>query len=285
MIYAINYADSNFERNRGYNTKTAYSKGKVDKVIEYSPENIDEDFKKKYANIFSYKRGNGLWLWKPYFILKTLYKIKDGDYLFYCDSGAIFVNKVKYLVDVLKNNNQSVMLFETSLLSRQFTKKESFYLMDFNEFNHNQILSGYILIKKNANSVQFVHEWLDFMCDERILSYKHFLKEIEEFKDFVSHREDQSVLDILARKKRIPVYRDPSDYGDRPWQYASKHWTFAEKTYNNSPYPKILISNRKSNPIIYKYKEKIKTILNHLNIYTKKYYFKKYNINPLKNEQ
>lgn len=34
----------NKEYQRKYNTKTAYKKGKVDKVVEYSPRDIDNDF-------------------------------------------------------------------------------------------------------------------------------------------------------------------------------------------------------------------------------------------------
>ena len=45
MIVAINYADENFKKHQKYNTATAYKKGKVDKVIEYSPSDIDDKFK------------------------------------------------------------------------------------------------------------------------------------------------------------------------------------------------------------------------------------------------
>lgn len=41
MIIAINYADSTYKKAQQFNTKTAYKYGKVDRVIEYGPENID----------------------------------------------------------------------------------------------------------------------------------------------------------------------------------------------------------------------------------------------------
>lgn len=279
MIYSINYADEKFEKIRLYNTKTAYSKGKVDKVIEYSPSDIDKDFISNNSSIFSYKRGADLWLWKPYIILKTLELLKEGDYLFYADAGSIFVNRVQLLIDVMERDKQSIMVFELPLLERQFTKKETFKLMEYDNYSENQVLASFILMKKNSNSINFVNEWLKYMQNEKILSPDHFCKDIIEFEDFYSHREDQSVLSILARINKLPVYRDPSDYGDRPWQYYSKNWEYNPKTYNNSPFPKIIISNRKVNPIKYLIKEKLKTFLCSVGIYTEKYYISKINNN------
>lgn len=278
MIYVINYADKNFEYTRKFNTKTAYSKGKADKVIEYSPEDIDTDFKNKNSNIFSYKRGAGLWIWKPYIIIKTLEKMNEGEYLFYCDAGSFFVNKINHLIKTMESYKLPIMIFELPLLSRQFTKKETFVLMNYDNFNENQCLAGYILIKKNEFTLRFVNEWLTYMQDERIVSPKHFLPEIKEFEDFHAHREDQSILSILTRKHNLPVFRDPSDFGERPWMYARKEWSYAPKKYTNSNYPKIIVSNRKTDPIKYKRKEFIITILNKLGIYNKKYFFKKIGI-------
>ena len=97
MIYAVNFADESFQIQRAFNTKTAYSKGQVAKVFEFSPSDIEDSFLEKNKNIFSYERGHGLWIWKPYFILKALQEINEGDYLFYCDAGTFFVNKVQFL--------------------------------------------------------------------------------------------------------------------------------------------------------------------------------------------
>lgn len=41
-------------------------------MIEYGPEDIEVSFKEANANILEYKRGNGLWIWNPYLIKKTL---------------------------------------------------------------------------------------------------------------------------------------------------------------------------------------------------------------------
>lgn len=278
MIYCINYADEKFRQQQKYNTRTAYAKGKADKVIEYSPIDIDDVFKTKNKTIFANSRGDGLWLWKPYIINKTLQIIEDNDYLFYCDAGSVYIDKIQYLIDCMEEQKLSVMLFELPLLARQFTKKEAFFLMEYKNYDQNQILAGYILLKKCDYSKKIISEWLEACTEEKILSPNKFLQEIEEFDDFVAHREDQSVLNIIARKNNLPVFRDPSDKGARPWEYASKNWSYVPKIYQNSNYPTIILGNRKENPILYKYKVRIKNILNKIGFYTQNRHFKRYGI-------
>lgn len=279
MIIAINFADSNFELQRKYNTQTAYSKGKVDRVIEYSPLTIDECFKEENKSILSNPRGAGLWLWKPYFILKTLNELSDGDYLFYCDSGAFFVNKVQYLIDALNQQGQSIMGFELPLLERQFTKRESFELMQSSDYSRNQILATYMLFKKDDFSVQFVEEWLKYASDERIISPDHFFSKLYQFEDFRVHREDQSIFSILYYKYNLKGFREPSQYGDRPWEHIwipafswSKPWLYRLSEFTNSDYPRILVGCRSNNPRVYKIKEYIKNIFNRMGLYNESVY-------------
>ncbi|RDY27441.1 hypothetical protein CHL78_009510 [Romboutsia weinsteinii] len=278
MIVAINYADENFIKSQKYNTKTAYKKGKVDKVIEYSPSDIDLEFRESNKKILSYKRGAGLWLWKPYFILKTLNKIEYGDYLFYCDSGAYYTNKVQYLVDIMELNNEDIMVYELPLISKQWTKGETFKFLDCNEEiykNSNQILATYFLIKKTKRSIKFIEEFLDFCCDEKNISYEIFEKTIQNDKSFIAHREDQSIFSIICRKYNIVPFREPSQFGDRPWEYMQKGYIYMPKVYMNSNYPQIVASYRKDKILKFKVKEFAKKFLLYLNIYNEKKIIKK----------
>lgn len=284
MIYVVNYADVKFADNRKYCSYTAIATGRADKVFEYSPDDIPVSYKNAHKEIFSYERGNGLWLWKPYIISHALNRIKDGDYLMYIDSGAFFVDKIQKLIDVMNECHQDLLTFELPLLQRQFTKKETFDIMGITQYDTNQRLSGYILFKKTSFTLSFVKEWLFYMENESALSFKHFDSSIEEFPDFYSHREDQSILTLLCLKYALPSFRDPSQFGDRPWMYASSSYSYNPKEYKESTYPKIVVSNRKENPKKYRIKELIQTIGNKLGLYTQKYYFWKFNIHPLKSQ-
>lgn len=261
MIVVVNFSDAKFEKYRKFNSISAKLIGQADKVIEFNPSMIDDEFLNRNKAIFSHSRGFGLWLWKPYIVLKALEELKEGDYLMYCDAGAIFVNRINYLVKEMERSNQSIMLFELPLKEVQFTKSETFHLMAYKDYSQNQILGGYFLLKKNPQTVSFIKEWLNSACDERILSPNKFIKEIEEFDTFISHREDQSVLSILAHKRKLTVFRDPSNFGKKPWQYLSKGVIYSPKKYLNSNYPTIISSNRTSHPILYLLKNNIKSIL------------------------
>lgn len=249
MLYVCNYADSRYLKQQKLNTQSAYERGKVDKVIEFHEEDIQE-LKKNFPEHFKIIRGGGLWLWKPYICLKALEQIDEGDYLFYCDTGAIFIDDLHQMIPDLEASGKDILLVEQSLLSHQFTKSECYHLMDYHNYEGNQVLSGYILMKKSPISVSYIQEWFDNMKDIRLAYGKKYLPDIPEFKDFVSHREDQSVLDILRYKWGIEGHRDPSDFGIFPWQYM-RAGKYHPKKYPNSHYPVILLCVRKNDPVEY----------------------------------
>lgn len=257
-LYVCNYANEKYKFQQNLNTKSAYEKGKVDSVIEFHECDI-ADLQKQFPEHFKIERGGGLWLWKPYIILKALERIEEDDFLFYCDSGAIFIDDLHKMLPDFVASGKDLMVVEQPLLSHCFTKKECYHLMDWHDYSGNQILSGYILMKKSNTSIEYMEEWFENMKDIRKAYGKHFLPQIEEFKDFISHREDQSVLDILRKKWGLIGYRDPSDFGIFPWQYM-RAGGYHSKKYPNSHYPTILLCVRKNDPIEYekKYHNKIK---------------------------
>lgn len=282
MIYLLNYADGEpYESYRKINTKTAYRFGKVDKVLEYSSKDIPQSYKDEHKDIFAYKRGAGLWLWKPYIIHDALEKCQEGDWLFYCDSGAVLINKISNLIECAIANNVNIFLVEQPLLEKQFTKRETYIGMSVKDTDQNQLLSGYILLKTCAESVKFIKEWQMYCEKIDLLSPERFHYDIEEWNSFYAHREDQSVLSLLRYKWKLPAFRDPSDYGEMPFMYCGNgKWSYHPKIYDNSNYPTIILCNRKANPYKYWVKYLIKRLLNRFGIfYTEKNMLKKRKIN------
>lgn len=277
MIIAINYADNNFKDAQSFNTKTAYKKGRVDRVIEYSPNDIDEEFYLKNKKILSNKKGGGYWLWKPYIILKTMNKMNDGDYLFYCDSGAAYINRVQFLIDSLEKVGQDIMPFELPLIEKQWTQSESVRLMDCdtNEFKEsNQILATYILIRVSDKSKNFIREYMKICENYKILIDNNTIDN----DCLIEHRHDQSIFSLLCKKYNLEVFRDPSQYGIRPWEYLANGREYNPKKYKNSEYPQILVSFRKENGKKYVIKDKLKYILTKIGILNKNQFIKKNNI-------
>lgn len=282
-IYVINFADSKFEEQRKFNSYTAKTYGEADFVIEYSPHHIDKDFIDKNFEILSEKRGVGLWLWKPYIIKKTLEIIPENSYLFYSDAGSFFISSIKNLIQDLDKSNQEIMVFELPLLERQWTKKETFTTLNYDYYDNNQIMATFILCKNTAYVRNFIDKWLFHSQDKRCIMPYNITNE-SNLEDFVEHREDQSILSILCHKEKIIPFRDPSQYGKRPYEYAWKtrflnRWIpycYKEKRHSNSRYPQILISTRGANLKWIKKHEKYVELLRIIGIYNKWTYKLKY---------
>jgi len=117
MKLLINYANNVFRTSQRLNSKTGKEIGLFDEVISYSPKDIGRSFYKRNEKILSQKRGNGYWLWKPYFIKKTLEMLNWGDYLFYCDSGSYFIKPITPLIDISLVTGQEIIPFEIDFKS------------------------------------------------------------------------------------------------------------------------------------------------------------------------
>lgn len=168
-LYVCNFADEGYKSQQQFNTKSAYDKGRADKVIEFHPEDLHE-LKGKFPEHFKIKRGYGLWFWKPYLILKAFEQMTNGDYLFYCDSGAVFINDIHKMIPDLDESGNDMMVFEQPLLARCFTKGETYKLLDCTDFSGNQLLGGYILLKKSSQSIGYMKSWMEAMSDLRVLN-------------------------------------------------------------------------------------------------------------------
>lgn len=262
MITLINFANGQpYERFRKYNSWTARWFGKVDKVIEYTIDDIPQAYLNVHKDIFAEKRGVGLWLWKPYFINKTLETINNGDWLFYVDSGSIVINDIHKLIKCAEDNETDIMLFEIPLIDRQFTKKECYTKLGISDYSQNQLAATFILVRKTRETCNFINEWLLTCEDISLLSGKHYYNDIKEFDDFYSHREDQSILTLLRIKYKLPVFRDCSDFGEFPHMYFCYKYGYNVKVYPNSNFPTIVLSNRKKSPFFYLLRYFIKKVL------------------------
>lgn len=258
MKVAINYANDVYAKAQHTNTETAYKKAKFDKVIEYAQDDIDALFLEKHKDIFNIKTGNGLWIWKSYIIKKTLMELEYGDYLFYCDAGALFTRPIDSLIEALEKSNQDIMTFETPFVERQWTKET---VIDyFNVGNRNDVLDtcqrvgGYILIKKTMKAIQFFDEYYR-ICDENDFLLTSDLSSKDQDKGVIAARHDQSIFSILSKKYGLVPFRDPSEYGKHPRAYKSFMDMMNPKAdiqyifnkYENSNYPQVIWGHRSGN--------------------------------------
>jgi len=252
MLYVINYADGEpFETYQKLNSRTAKWIGGADKVIEYSSKIIPQSYKEAHSEIFAYKRGAGLWLWKPYVILDALHCINNNDWLFYCDSACFFVRRIKPLINYAEKHKRPFMLFGLPLLNRQFCKKECYVKLGLEERGENQAVGTYMLIKKTPENLNIVKEWLLWCEREELISPDLKDKSIGEFPDFFSHREDQSLLSLISYKYNIPLNLECSNFRIFPYQYCYKEFEYSPLPIKKCSYGLILINHRATKPSIY----------------------------------
>ncbi len=228
-VVLLNYANNVFKKSQKLNSKTAKYIGLFDEIRSYNPKDIDLNFRKINKKILSQKRGNGYWLWKPYFIKKVLDELNFGEFLFYCDSGSYFTNSIRDLVDLSIATKQDIIPFELTHLEGEWTKRDAFVFMDCDSerfYSTYQRLGGFVLIRKSKLSIEFVDEWLNYAQDERILTDINNQCGLDNYSDFKEHRHDQSVFSLLTKKYKLKAYRDPSQFGDILFQ------SYSESTYD-----------------------------------------------------
>lgn len=240
MIIAVNYADENFKRAQKLNSKTAKQWGS-DRVIEYGPGDIDEAFLRRNQEILSAPRGGGYYLWKPYIYRKAYDELGEDDYLVYIDSGAIYVNKIQYLIDCMEREQMSLMIFslEQERIEKGNTKRDAFVLTGCDEAKYTdtpQSIGGYFVCKKAPEVEAYLDEVLQYAQDIRIISDKPNVMGLPNYEEFTDHRHDQSVISLMSKKYGFKRFRDPSQFG------LVNH--YEAEVEQRSAYPQIVDSHR-----------------------------------------
>ena len=206
-VVAISYANYKYLKQLKINKFTALNVGKVDEYYSYKPDDIDVNFKKKNKDILSRKRGDGYWLWKPYFILKTLRdKLNKGDYLIYTDAGILYKNKVERVIKFMISKNEDIWSIRTGYLEKKFSKRDAFILLDADSPIYTdtfQYMAGIQIYKKSNFSEKFLEKLLNYSTDRRIITDDPNTQGLPNYREFIDHRHDQTILSIITKKLRF----------------------------------------------------------------------------------
>jgi len=223
MNYLINYSDQRYFRSQMLNTKTGYNIAGFDFVYCYNRAQIDSAFYNKNHKILDCPRGAGYWLWKPYFLYKTIMneEILEGDTIFYSDAGAYFEKDLSPYFH--KTRERNIVLFDMPYFTNnQWVKRDAFVLMDCDnkEYSEGSHWNGaFMIFKKCKESVDFISEYLKWCQDERIISDNPNECGKDNYFEFEDHRHDQSVLSLMAIKHKIQPELDLSQWGMKEDSY------------------------------------------------------------------
>ena len=247
MKILINYADDTYKKSQQWNTWTGKHIAGFDKVYSFSAEDIDKRYYEAHKDILSKKRGNGLWLWKPYFINQVLNESNDGDIIFYADSGALFLQSIDALISSIRSG-EKIWVSDNPLLESCFTKEACFKKMDCDTpeiRDSNQIQATYLMLICCDESKMFIKEWLKWCENYELMSPEGGLSFSEnERNGFVAHREDQSILSLLCKKHGIVPHKDPSQRGKYPETFYNPNYTFRVPNHPNDKYGSVIFLHK-----------------------------------------
>lgn len=274
QVTAFTYSSLDFSNFKIRNQETALKIGKVDKFFAFGPEDIEPEFYQKNEKVLSQKRGAGLWLWKPYFFYRVLNQMQENEILLYTDAASYFIKNIFRLIRYFETTGQNIMGFDLPLQSDQWTKEETFILMNATKSERlaNQISASFILIKKTKDTLNFAKEWLDHCCNIELMSEVIFYPHIKNSNNFISHRYDQSIFSILYIKHGFKSYRDPSQFGVLSWEYilSNKVIYVPSQKYNSNEYSTLFYHTRNISDIyIFDFKTKLKLFLANFAFYSK----------------
>jgi hypothetical protein len=237
MTLLVNYANHSFHAAQRLNSQTGRNVAGFDRVVSYTPRDIDGEFFARNRDVLVQARGNGYWLWKPYFIRRSLDLLRDGDALFYCDAGAYFVAPIAPFIECCFRAEQDVFPTEMQLFEKDWTKRDAFLLLGCDAADFAQSLqrqASYILLRKSASAVAFADEFLRYAQDVRVLTDRANEMGEPDYPGFREHRHDQSIFSLLTKKHGFAAYADPSQYGN-PYRMR----------YPDSTYGQVIEATRK----------------------------------------
>ncbi|MGN0384906.1 MAG: hypothetical protein ACI4EX_03400 [Lachnospiraceae bacterium] len=254
MIWLINYADETYKNAQKYNSYTAKRIGKVDKVLEYTPESIDKEFieKNKQWFVVGDSQIGKYGLWRPIILQDAYSKINEGDYLIYADAGTFFVNDVHHLTELMDDRGLNILVFSLPFVEKQWTKRDILIRLNADTeriTDSNQRMSTCFVIKKSSEGEELINRYKEVaeLYPELFTDEGNRLGK-DNYPNFIQNRHNQSVLSVLTKSMEIPAFRDPTEYGSKEKLYSFydiPQSAIVPSVYEKSPYPQILVQHRR----------------------------------------
>lgn len=252
MLKLVNYANDTYKMAQRVNSWSGKYIGHFDEVLSFGPKDIDAEFANANKNILSYQRGNGLWLWKPYFVNRVIEDSKDGDYIFYLDSGAFFIRDVRLLLPYV-TQEEPMFVTDIPLMECNWTKPSCIDFFHAEQFRlTNQIQGGIVFLMVNDFTRVFFREYLE-MCQTNQLIVPEGLGKGDAIDrrygdQFVAHREDQSIFSIMCKLRGIKAHRDITQRGRIPKSFFNPNYMYQEPEHPDDHYPTIAFLHKAPNP-------------------------------------
>lgn len=207
-IYFISYGDDNYTNSKLRIRQEAINSNFFNQVSVYNRIDIGNDFIEKTNPYINAPRGGGYWLWKSYFIKKTMDIIKDDDIIVYVDCGCHInkfgINRFNDYIDMCKEHESGILSFRMDEhLEKRYTTEKIFNTLgiDINSDirNTGQLMATYFFIRKCSISIDLIDNYYNLAINNSDI-FSDIYNRNGNCSEFVDNRHDQSVFSVLRKK-------------------------------------------------------------------------------------
>lgn len=176
-----------------------------DEIHVYDEHDLDRPFIKRFR-VSKLVRGCGYYAWKPYLVKREVARLKDGDFLLYCDAGchlnaAASARFLEY-VEMTRKSSSKMLAVSESYPEKDWTKGDVFDYFGVRNVpevtESEQIMSGHLFLEVCDASRHFVECWMKAVEDDPSLIDDSPSKS-PNFPGFRENRHDQSIFSILCK--------------------------------------------------------------------------------------
>jgi len=242
-IYFISYGDDKYRLSKQRLKQEAINSGFFDVVNVYGRQDISEEFLKKTRPYIDMPRGGGYWLWKSFFLKKTLEEISEGDYCVYVDAGCSVnqygIERLNFYKNLL--NDDGILSFQMGegATEEKFTTSAIFNQIGIEENSEirksGQIIATILIFKKCEKSIKLIDDYYNLAINYTSLFSDEY-NMMNNSSNFVDNRHDQSILSVM-RKKYGSICINDETYADTAegWQdlYYNKKIPFLATRIRN----------------------------------------------------
>ena len=168
-------------------------------VRGYTVDDLEPEFRMHNAALLSQRRGGGYWVWKAHIIYRELLAARDGDVVFYMDSGSTIRSDPTPLVELAAS--YGALTFRIDLPQQAWTKGALFdaLRMPMDIWGPQpQIASGLILLQRRPETLALAREWAELSTNATLIDDSH--GGVPNHDTFSEHRHDQSIWSMLCYK-------------------------------------------------------------------------------------
>ena len=203
----ITFGMGPFSKRRFVLAKQAKMTKLFNTILAYGKEDFGPEFQKHREFIdessLNPRQRHGYWLWKPYFIQKTLRELDEGDILMYIDSGCNInlkqISALRLLLEIIEGAPEHIcgiaFLVELNHPLKEWTKKDILIRFKTVDIELPQIAGGYLIIRNSKATRDLINNWYQLCCsDSYSLLDDSPSKSGDESAYFKGNKHDQSIL-------------------------------------------------------------------------------------------